>query len=70
MGAYVELSGAWAHPDASLVPLKTLATGPASLAVEGMPRFVRRAITAIQSAFDGPGPDVSAPPPSPPGEDS
>lgn len=70
MGAYVELSGAWAHPNASLVPLKTLATGPASLAVEGVPRFVRRAISAIQSAFERPGPDVAAPPPTPRGEDS
>ena len=81
MGAYVEVTGPWRSPDASLVPLKTLATGPASMAVEGVPRFVRRAITAIQSAFESPAdegstPDLSTPnvaaPPAPPtrGEDS
>lgn len=61
MGAYVQLTGPWASPDAALVPLKTVASGPASIAIEGVPRFVRRAITAIQSAFSRP--EVSAPPP-------
>lgn len=70
MGAYVELSGPWKEPHGSLVPLKTLATGPASVAMEGVPRFVRRAIAAIQSAFEGSEPDVAAPPPAPRGEDS
>jgi hypothetical protein len=69
MGAYVELSGAWAQPEASLVPLKTVAAGPASIAMEGVPRFVRKAITAIQEALERPTPDVAAPPP-PPGKDS
>jgi hypothetical protein len=41
------------------VPLKTVASGPASFALEGVPRFVRRAIDAIQSAFN-PGPDDPA----------
>jgi hypothetical protein len=62
MGAYVQLTGPWASPDADLVPLKTVASGPASFAIEGVPRFVKRAITAIQSAFSRP--EVSAPPPS------
>jgi len=68
IGAYVELTGAWAEPDARLVPLKTVASGPASFAMEGVPRFVRRAIDAIESAFRDEGADVSAPPPV--GEDS
>jgi len=66
MGAYVQLTGPWEHPDADLVPLKTVASGPASFAIEGVPRFVKRAITAIQSAFSQP--SVSAPPSD--GEDS
>jgi hypothetical protein len=71
MGAYVEVTGAWADPEASLVPLKTVASGPASFAMEGVPRFVRKAIIAIQAALERPTPDVAAPPPPPPqGEDS
>ena len=35
MGAYVQLTGPWASPDAGLVPLKTVASGPASIAIEG-----------------------------------
>ncbi|HKJ25623.1 MAG TPA: AsmA-like C-terminal region-containing protein, partial [Myxococcota bacterium] len=66
VGAYVQLTGPWESPDAGLVPLKTVASGPASIAIEGVPRFVKRAISAIQSAFSRP--EVSAPPPS--GEDS
>ena len=67
VGAYVQLTGPWGAPDASLVPLKTVASGPASFAVEGVPRFVKRAISALQSAFSRP--EVSAPPPVQ-GEDS
>jgi len=66
VGAYVQLTGPWKQPQAGLVPLKTVASGPASFAIEGVPRFVRRAISAIQSAFSRPG--VSAPPPR--GKDS
>ncbi len=58
IGAYVELTGPWDDPKARLIPMKTVATGPASFAVEGFPRFVKRAIDAIQSAL------VSKPPPA------
>jgi hypothetical protein len=61
MGAYVQLTGPWKSPDSALVPLKTVASGPASFAIEGVPRFVKRAVTAIQSAFTRP--PVAAPPP-------
>jgi hypothetical protein len=62
LSAYVQLTGPWGDPDAGLVPLKTVASGPASFALEGVPRFVKRAITALQSTFSRP--EVSAPPPS------
>jgi hypothetical protein len=61
MGAYVQLTGPWKSPESALVPLKTVASGPASFAIEGVPRFVKRAITAIQSAFSRP--QVASPPP-------
>jgi hypothetical protein len=47
LAAYYNLTGPWGAPDATLVPLRSLATGPASLVVEGVPFWVRRGLQAI-----------------------
>ncbi len=52
LAAYFNLTGPWAEPEATLVPLRSLATGPASLVVEGVPFWVRRGLQAI-GAIDG-----------------
>ncbi len=70
MAAYFDLSGPWADPNATLVPLRSLATGPASLVFEGLPFLVRKSLQAI-GAIDGdvgraPARPFSAEPPPPP----
>ena len=47
LAAYFDLTGPWAEPEATLVPLRSLASGPASLVVEGVPFWVRRGLQAI-----------------------
>src|SRR5262245_46273595 len=47
LAAYYNLTGPWADPKATLVPLRSLATGPASLVMEGVPFWVRRGLQAI-----------------------
>jgi hypothetical protein len=47
LAAYFNLTGPWAEPEATLVPLRSLASGPASLVVEGVPFWVRRGLQAI-----------------------
>jgi hypothetical protein len=61
LAAYYVLEGPWADPDARLVPLRSLATGPATLVFEGLPFLVRKSLQAI-GAIDG---DVRAAPPRP-----
>jgi hypothetical protein len=47
LAAYFDLTGPWANPDATLVPLRSLATGPASLVLDGVPFLVRKSLEAI-----------------------
>ena len=47
LAAYFDLTGPWANPDATLVPLRSLATGPATLVLEGVPFLVRKGLQAI-----------------------
>jgi hypothetical protein len=47
LAAYFDLTGPWADPQATLVPLRSLATGPASLVLEGVPFLVRKSLEAI-----------------------
>lgn len=52
LAAYFDLTGPWAEPEANLVPLRSLAAGPASLVLEGVPFLVRKGLQAI-GAIDG-----------------
>jgi hypothetical protein len=53
LAAYYNLTGPWADPEATLVPLRSLATGPASLVVESVPFWVRRGLQAIGAIDSG-----------------
>jgi hypothetical protein len=51
VNAYFALTGPWREPDARLVPMKSLASGPASFVFEGLPAFVRGGIRRIQAVL-------------------
>lgn len=59
-GTYFELTGSWESPEAGLIPLRTLALGPASFLLQDVPAFVKRGIEAIQSVL----PSVAGSPPA------
>ena len=69
LAAYYELDGELKDPDATLFPMRTLASGPASLLLERLPRFLQRSFEAIGSALRGEGAPES-PRPLVPGEPS
>ncbi len=49
LAAHFELEGSWDDPQASLIPLRSLATGPGSLVFETLPSLVQRGIKALGS---------------------
>jgi len=51
VGAYFSVTGGWMSPRAELIPAKSIASGPASFAFEGLPGFVAGGIRAIESAL-------------------
>jgi len=50
-GAYFALTGHGAEPEASLIPIQSIATGPAGFLTEGLPGFVMGGIKRIQSVL-------------------
>jgi hypothetical protein len=66
LAAYYELSGPWSAPEARLYPLRTIASGPASLVLERVPGFLRRGLEALGSALrpSPPAVDGDAAPPA------
>ena len=51
VGAYFQLTGKWEEPEASLIPIQTIATGPTGFLTEGIPGFVLGGIRRIQSVI-------------------
>jgi hypothetical protein len=51
MGAYYALQGPFARPRARLIPIKTLAAGPASFVLEDVPGFVWGSLKRIQAVL-------------------
>jgi hypothetical protein len=49
VGAYFAITGEWGEPEASLIPIQSIATGPAGFLTEGLPGFVMGGIKRIQS---------------------
>ena len=50
-GTYFELTGSWESPKAGLIPMKTLALGPASFLLEDVPAFVQQGVAAVGEAL-------------------
>ena len=78
IGAHFRLAGPWEDPQATAVPLRALASGPASIVEQGptsvvlqtIPMFMMKGIEAIESMLNlgkssNPAPGASAPPPPP-----
>jgi hypothetical protein len=51
VGAYFSVTGHWGAPEASLIPIQSIATGPAGFLTEGLPGFVMGGIKRIQSVL-------------------
>lgn len=51
VGAYFTITGQWGEPEASLIPIQSIATGPAGFLTEGLPGFVLGGIKRIQSVI-------------------
>ena len=55
VAAHYALSGTWQDPAVQIYPIRTLASGPASLLFERFPRFLQRSLEAIGNALRGEG---------------
>ncbi len=51
--AYFQVRGPWGDPQSRIVPFKSLAAGPASLVLQGVPRIVQRGARALGWSRDG-----------------
>ncbi len=51
VSAYFSVTGPWLDPDASLITSKSIAKGPASFMIEGVPSFVRAGLSTLQRLF-------------------
>jgi hypothetical protein len=51
VAAYFELSGPWRDPKATLIPLRSLASGPADIVLKGVPKVVLKGVEALGSLF-------------------
>jgi hypothetical protein len=53
INAYFALSGPFGEPQARLIPVKTLSSGPASFMLEGFPAFVRGGLSRLRAMLPG-----------------
>jgi hypothetical protein len=51
VAAHFELEGPWSDPKARLIPLRSLATGPASLIFDTLPKLLLRGLQEFDSLF-------------------
>jgi hypothetical protein len=61
INAYFALSGPFGEPQARLIPVKTLSSGPASFMLEGFPAFVRGGLSRLRSVLPGGGSEDPVP---------
>jgi hypothetical protein len=72
MAVHFEVSGPWEHAEAKLIPLRSLATAPGGLVVEGgakllaLPKLVLKGVQAILEAERGDATEPEAQPPARP----
>jgi hypothetical protein len=62
VSTYFAVSGPWADTRASIIPSKSIASGPGSFVLEGLPSFVRGGISTLERIFttSGPGAEPKA----------
>lgn len=71
VSTYFAVSGPWGDPRAKIIPSKSIASGPGSFVLEGLPAFVRGGLSTLERIFTPPGksakPDTVFPltPPAP-----
>ena len=77
VSTYFAVSGPWADTRASIIPSKSIASGPGSFVLEGLPSFVRGGISTLERIFtasgsgaaheaaNAPAPPLASPPPAP-----
>ena len=69
VAAHFELKGPWSDPEAQLLPLRSLATGPASLVFQTLPNLLLRGLQEFDSLLSRePEEKKAAPPTAPPAE--
>jgi hypothetical protein len=59
VSTYFAVSGPWADPSASIIPSKSIASGPGSFVLEGLPAFVRGGISTLERIFTASGPKAA-----------
>lgn len=65
ISTYFAVSGPWADPQGALIPTKSLASGPASFVLEGLPSFVRGGLSTLGRVLTGDATPPESPPPKP-----
>jgi hypothetical protein len=58
---WFRLEGPWDEARTTLIPVKSLALGPAGMVTEGLPRFVERGIDALSALLGRSEDDVEPP---------
>jgi hypothetical protein len=51
VSTYFAVSGPWGDPHASIIPSKSIASGPGSFVLEGLPSFVRGGLSTLERLF-------------------
>lgn len=52
LGTYLALSGPWSAMEASVLPVKSLASGPASVVLEGVPMALQQGVRVLQRVIE------------------
>jgi hypothetical protein len=65
IATYFAVTGPWSSPQGTLIPTKSIASGPASFVLEGLPSFVRGGLATLERVVTG-GPTRSEGTPPPP----
>jgi hypothetical protein len=64
IATYFAVTGPWGNTQGTLIPTKSLASGPASFVLEGLPSFVRGGLSTLERVVTGgPSRSPAAPPP-------
>lgn len=62
VSTYFAISGPWGDPRASIIPSKSIASGPGSFVLEGFPAFVRGGLSTLERIFTASGSSAKSDP--------